>query len=412
MIASDKLCLSPYLDRLNYFYGQMLGVRDFQTEQDYFREKIKLHNRCLHGFGVVCGLEVKFKEFHREPDKTCWPIVTIGCGLALDADGNELIVREPLCVDLRRCLSKKDQEALAKENLDKPITCYLSLRFRETPLEPIRPVALEACGDSKTCHFGKLRDSVCCSATLAEPADDYVCDPCCAPGQANAASDDSCCHGDGPPILLASITFTRDGNVKEVDNRLRVLLGQHATKIVGVNWVHGGNYHPEQADLLLQHGLRIRFSRPVREATLQPGVVDVLLYMGGGSISGDVKHLTGKLKAEKDKTEKVIGLIYDFEKKKRERLDPGDRIHVIFRSAFVLDACCRPIDGLHVGGWVPRMEEAEKYVDHPPAPVHIPDDCVKRVGPFANWASGTGAAGGNFESWFYVSESPDQGQKT
>src|SRR5262249_28039999 len=46
------------LDRLNYFYGQMLGVRDFQSEQRFFREKHKLHNRCLHGHGFVCGLKV------------------------------------------------------------------------------------------------------------------------------------------------------------------------------------------------------------------------------------------------------------------------------------------------------------------------------------------------------------------
>src|SRR4051794_31243049 len=47
------------LDRLNYFYGQLLGVRDFQDEQRYFHEKNKLHNRFMHGHGVVCGLEVK-----------------------------------------------------------------------------------------------------------------------------------------------------------------------------------------------------------------------------------------------------------------------------------------------------------------------------------------------------------------
>ena len=36
----------------------MLGVNDFRTEQAYFREKQKLHNRCLHGYGTVCGLMV------------------------------------------------------------------------------------------------------------------------------------------------------------------------------------------------------------------------------------------------------------------------------------------------------------------------------------------------------------------
>ena len=48
----------PEFKRLNYFYGQMLGAADFRAEQQYFREKLKLHNRCLHGYGVVCGLRV------------------------------------------------------------------------------------------------------------------------------------------------------------------------------------------------------------------------------------------------------------------------------------------------------------------------------------------------------------------
>src|SRR5258708_1364225 len=48
----------PDLTRLKYFYGQLLGVQDFQTEQADFRGKLGLHNRCLHGYGTVGGLEV------------------------------------------------------------------------------------------------------------------------------------------------------------------------------------------------------------------------------------------------------------------------------------------------------------------------------------------------------------------
>lgn len=65
-----KTCLEfPELRRLNYFYGQMLGVQDFQTEQSFFREKQKLHNRCLHGYGVVCGLLVEPVPVHRDCDE-------------------------------------------------------------------------------------------------------------------------------------------------------------------------------------------------------------------------------------------------------------------------------------------------------------------------------------------------------
>src|SRR5262249_58999149 len=49
----------PPFRRLRYFHGQMLTARDFQREQEYFREKLKLRMRCLLGYGVVCGLFVE-----------------------------------------------------------------------------------------------------------------------------------------------------------------------------------------------------------------------------------------------------------------------------------------------------------------------------------------------------------------
>ena len=48
----------PDFRRLRYFHGQMLAACDFQREQAYFVEKLRLRNRCLHGYGVACGLLV------------------------------------------------------------------------------------------------------------------------------------------------------------------------------------------------------------------------------------------------------------------------------------------------------------------------------------------------------------------
>jgi hypothetical protein len=268
----------------------------------------------------------------------------------------------------------------------------------------MRPAARDECADPCLRQFGKLRDAVCCRATRIEPKEEYVCDPCCEPAKPDANADEPCGHAQGPPIFLASITFTPDGKTQpKLDNQRRVLLGHHATKVDGINWVHGGFYQPEQADRLLHHGLRIHFSRGVRPETIQPGIMDVLLYMGGGNVCGDVKHLTAKIKPYKEKN-KVHGVICEFGSLKRERLDPGDRIHIILRSAFILDECCRPLDGLHVGGWVPFRADPGPPIDHPPDRTPIPKDCEQRIGTFAAWASGTGFPGGNFESWFYVSD--------
>src|SRR3954463_6601025 len=48
----------PEFRRNQLVYGQLMGVADFRAEQSYFREKLRLTNRCMHGYGVVCGLLV------------------------------------------------------------------------------------------------------------------------------------------------------------------------------------------------------------------------------------------------------------------------------------------------------------------------------------------------------------------
>ena len=70
------------LKRLRFFLGQVLTAESFELEQQYFREKLKRHNRLLHGFGIVSGLKVSV-----QPGQ-----IIVEPGLALDCEGNELVV--------------------------------------------------------------------------------------------------------------------------------------------------------------------------------------------------------------------------------------------------------------------------------------------------------------------------------
>jgi len=75
-----------HLKRNRFFSGKLLTAEDLALDQEYFREKLKRHNRSLHGFGVVFGLEVS--KSGRD--------VVISPGLAIDCQGNEIVVPEPL----------------------------------------------------------------------------------------------------------------------------------------------------------------------------------------------------------------------------------------------------------------------------------------------------------------------------
>ncbi len=48
-----------------FFYGQRLDVRHFESEQNYVKGKLWMLNRLVHGYGVVCGLDVKIGDDHQ-----------------------------------------------------------------------------------------------------------------------------------------------------------------------------------------------------------------------------------------------------------------------------------------------------------------------------------------------------------
>ena len=91
--------------RVRPFHGMLLSEEDYLQDQTYFREKIKLHNR-LHGYGIVCGLEI---EKISDEELNCKPSlaysIKLHAGMAIDWNGNEIIVCEAHHVDLRKSIS-------------------------------------------------------------------------------------------------------------------------------------------------------------------------------------------------------------------------------------------------------------------------------------------------------------------
>lgn len=80
--------------RLRYFEGGLLSAADLRDEQEYHLRKRRLHNRALHGTGIVAGLEVHVQA------ETALPAVTVEPGLALDPAGREVLLAAPLTVEI------------------------------------------------------------------------------------------------------------------------------------------------------------------------------------------------------------------------------------------------------------------------------------------------------------------------
>jgi len=103
---------SKALKRLRYFTGQVLTVEGLELEQQYLREKLKRHNRTLHGFGIVSGLRVTVKR----------GAIAVGPGLALDCEGNELLVSIA-------------QSLLVPAAIERLSSAFVSLRYVEEETE-------------------------------------------------------------------------------------------------------------------------------------------------------------------------------------------------------------------------------------------------------------------------------------
>src|SRR4029434_4573367 len=76
--------------RPNYFSGRLLDAATPASAQDYPREMRRRHNRALHGYGVVSGLDVDIDASGGEPR------IAVAPGYAIDPCGNEIALCERL----------------------------------------------------------------------------------------------------------------------------------------------------------------------------------------------------------------------------------------------------------------------------------------------------------------------------
>ena len=85
-----KNCKLHQFRRNNYFYGKLMTVRDFESEQSYFNEKRHLLNRLVHGYGLICGFD--YDDIEIRSNSGTVEIIFKNGGAALDCCGHEIVV--------------------------------------------------------------------------------------------------------------------------------------------------------------------------------------------------------------------------------------------------------------------------------------------------------------------------------
>ena len=217
-------CFSPNslsLERTRFFPRQLITPEDLIQDQIYFREKNRRHNRLLHGWGIVCGAQVR-------PGKQDCEVI-IEPGYVLGPYGDEIYIDREITVNL--CQEGVDGNVLSPcgENLDpwcsnvqidrpsgQPL--YIAIRYAECQTRPVR-VATMGCGCNELeCEYSRIQDSYAIKVLTKLPSTYNNLSPAPDSGIAikcAGESDDRPCPAcpAEPWVILADITLGADSKV-------------------------------------------------------------------------------------------------------------------------------------------------------------------------------------------------------
>ena len=163
-------CQPNGIERPRFFSGQLLTEGDLQLLSDYVATKDRLHNRFLHGAGVVCGLQVVCHPC--EPGK-----VIVQPGAALDCCGNDIWVPCPVELDINamiRALGLKMRagydcgDPCERDCEDSPddVRCVerkgrrycLYIRYCENLTDPVAPYTADPSCAVQTCEPTRIAE--------------------------------------------------------------------------------------------------------------------------------------------------------------------------------------------------------------------------------------------------------------
>jgi hypothetical protein len=151
------------LERTRFFARQLVGPEDFTQDQRYFREKHRRHNRMLHGWGVVCGVEVS--QAGNSDGAPAPYLVCVAPGYVLGPYGDEILVDVTTPFDVRRvaddvhgaCPPPVDPWCSpVRVDRDPQKTLYLAIRFDECPTRPVQTES--GCGCGSECEYSRIVD--------------------------------------------------------------------------------------------------------------------------------------------------------------------------------------------------------------------------------------------------------------
>lgn len=230
-------CDHGVLERPRYFPRQLITPVELTLEQQYFRDKLRRHNRYLHGWGVVCGAMV-CPILRNACDAEPWK-VTVTPGYLLGPHGDEIVIENERQVDLRtsgvEVMPGDPPGELADPwctpvyrpvRLDEPTELYVAVQYKEYQTRPVR-VQPVGCGcDDTQCELSRLCDGYQIGVfTECPPSHQDPPLTCGDDSQPQLPADLFCGPAPNYPpcptspwVFLAKVTVDPSGQITEIDN--------------------------------------------------------------------------------------------------------------------------------------------------------------------------------------------------
>lgn len=179
------------IQRPNYFTSQFLVEADFNEEQAYHRDMRLRHNRSLHEWGVVEGLNVSQTEARQ---------IAISEGMAINSQGQEIVILQdsPL------------PDTISLDGLDLNSNIEITIIYREIGEKPY-----QIGGEEKFTRTNERPKFVIYGANTNQ---DNLQDGNLDLKTGNAPND-------GTVIPLAEVTLDGSGNISTIDDSVRKLAG-------------------------------------------------------------------------------------------------------------------------------------------------------------------------------------------
>ena len=170
--SAEQCCSLNCLEQPRFFCGQLLTDQDLTALLRWTQDKLRL-GRYRHGWGVVCGLEVRC-----DPKQPGWVIVS--SGYAVSCCGDDIIVCQDEPFDLRgACSVEKDpcaelqrpgeaggaatdtaarEQFYGVEVLGKVSAVDLYIRYREAYADPQTALGRSVCREVTECEYSRTRE--------------------------------------------------------------------------------------------------------------------------------------------------------------------------------------------------------------------------------------------------------------